>query len=165
MSGAAVLGSNLIDRLIPMADRLRGQLNAQFGTRPFRVSTVLRSWSGAEQGDGDYLDVITEITPAPRVRFWDRYKWVMTPLGTHEDGTIRVDEISLSYTYDALSDTSCRVNQQFFFVLRDAHGQGQALRLLKQSKPPFVDREKTIGWICDLMDWNCPALNLPVLPA
>jgi hypothetical protein len=165
MSGNASLDpANLIDSLVGVIDDLRGDLNAAFGTRPFRCFTVMRSWTGQEQGEGDYSDVVNELIPAPRVRFWDGYKWVMTPLGTHEDGTIRIDEVSLTYTYDDLSPQGLRLNQQFFYVLAEANGQGQANRYLKQSKPPFVDREKTIGWICDLMDCNGPAQNIPELP-
>ena len=165
MPGSATLGTNLIDDLVPDVDDLRGDLNADFGTRPFRCWTVKRSWSGEQQGEGDYIDVVAEILPAPRVRSWDGYKWVMTPLGTHEDGLIEVSEISLSYTFNELSTQGLRPNQQFFFVLGEVHGQGSPLRILKQSKPPFPDREKTIGWICILMDENLPADATPEIPA
>ena len=156
MSGTAILGDNLIDDLMPDVDDLRGDLNADFGTRPFDCQTVLRTWLGDSgmEGDGDFRDVITTITPAPRVEQWDGYKWVLLAAGVHEDGIIRVSEVSLTYTWAELTGGTLEKNQQFFYRLVDAHGQGQEDRILRQSKPPFVDREKTIGWILWLMDMN-----------
>lgn len=166
MAGTATLGANLLDRLTPTVDRLRGTLNGQFGTRAFRCFTVLRTWNGEIEGDGPYEDVVAEIAPAPRVRDWsDRYHWVMTPMGTHEDGLIEVSEISLTYTYDELNPTVIDKNQQFFYVLREAHGNGSAPRVLRMSRPPFPDREKTIGWVVKLMDMNIPEDSFPELPA
>ena len=154
MSGTAILGDNLIDDLMPDVDDLRGDLNADFGTRPFDCQTVLRTWLGDSgmEGDGDFRDVITTITPAPRVEQWDGYKWVLLAAGVHEDGIIRVSEVSLTYTWAELTGGTLEKNQQFFYRLVDAHGQED--RILRQSKPPFVDREKTIGWILWLMDMN-----------
>ena len=166
MSGSAVLGDNLIDDLVPDVDDLRGYLNADFGTRPFDCQTILRTWLGESglNGDGDFRDVVTTITPAPRIEQWAGSKWVLLAAGVHEDGTIRVSEVSLSYTYAELTGAgigagpggSLQQNQQFFYRLVDAHGQGQEDRILKQSRPPFVDREKTIGWVMWLMDDNLP---------
>jgi hypothetical protein len=168
MGGSAQLGDNLIDDLVEDVDTLRGDLNADFGTRPFRCFTVLRSWTGEQQGEGDFSDVVNEILPAPRVTYWDTYfsayTSVMTPLGVHEDGNIKLDEISLTYTYDELSPHGLRLNQQFFFVLREIHGQNAEPRFLKQRKPPFADREKSMGWLVILMDWNLPSNAHPELP-
>ena len=156
MPGTAIMGDNLIDDLVADVDDLRGDLNADFGTRPFNCQTVLRTWLGDSgmEGDGDFRDVITTITPAPRVEQWDGYKWVLLAAGVHEDGIIRVSEVSLTYTWAELTGGTLEKNQQFFYRLVDAHGQGQEDRILRQSKPPFVDREKTIGWILWLMDMN-----------
>ena len=105
MSGTATLGDNLIDDLVADVDELRGDLNADFGTRPFDFQTVLRTWLGSSgmEGDGDFHDVVTTITPAPKVEQWDGYKWVLLAAGVHEDGTIRVSEVSLSYTWGELT--------------------------------------------------------------
>ena len=45
MGGSAILGNNLIDGLVPMADSLRGSLNLAMGTRQFHVYTVRAVWS------------------------------------------------------------------------------------------------------------------------
>jgi hypothetical protein len=131
---------------------------SDFGTRQFNMQAVKRTWLGPSGriGDGDFRDEVTTITPAPRIPLWNGYKWVMLAGGYHEDGSIVVDEVSLSYTYAELTGGEMQRNQQFFFRLVDAHGQGQQDRILRNSKPPFVDREKTIGWILILMDMNLP---------
>jgi hypothetical protein len=156
MPGSATMGTNLIDDLMPDVDDLRGDLNADFGTRPFNVQTIKRTWLGPSgiEGDGDFQDVITTITPTPRVEQWDGYKWVLLAAGYHEDGIIRVSEVSLTYTWNELTGGDLERNQQFFVRFVDAHGQGQKDRILRQSKPPYVDREKTIGWMLWLMDMN-----------
>ena len=166
MPGTAIMGDNLIDDLVADVDDLRGDLNADFGTRPFNFQTILRTWLGDSgmTGDGDFRDVVTTVTPAPRVERWDGYKWVLLAGGVHEDGEVRVSEISLSYTYGELTgkglgaglNGNLEKNQQFFYRLVDAHGQGQEERILRPNRPPFVDREKTIGWVLWLMDENLP---------
>jgi len=167
MAGNATLGTNLIDQLLPMIDSLRGTLHPMFGVRAFRVYTVLRTWAGQMVGDGDFTDVVTELTPQPRIEQWDGYKWVLMPSGVHEDGLIRMTEVSLTYTHAELTgalDAGQR-NQQFFFRLVDAYGQANEDRILRHSRPPFVDREKTMGWICWLMDMNVEDGTIPEIPA
>lgn len=165
MAGSAILGSNLVDDLVLDVDSLRGDLNADFGTRPFNMQAIKRTWSGQMEGDGDYQDVVTTIEPAPRVEQWDGYKWVLLAAGVNVDGLIRVTEVSLSYTWDELTGGTLGKNQQFFFRLADAHGQSQQERILRQSKPPFVDREKTIGWVLWLMNMNSPnAAPVEIMP-
>lgn len=167
MAGSATLGNNLIDQLLPMVDSLRGTLHPMFGVRPFRVYAVLRTWAGEMVGEGDFTDIVTEITPQPLLQQWDAYRWQMLSIGTNEDGMVKMTEVSLSYTYAELTGgtiESAQRNQQFFFRLVDAHGQGSADRILKHSRPPFPDREKTIGWVCWLMNMNIPDGATPELP-
>jgi hypothetical protein len=153
--------NNLIDSLVDVIDDLRGSLHPQFGVRPFRVYTVLRQWTGGMVGAGDFIDTIVELTPQPRVHQWDGYKWVLLAAGTHEDGKIRLTEVSLRYTYSEIAPSDMQFdsekflrNRQFFYVLADAYGQQSKSRYLRVSKPPFPDREKDIGWVVDLMDMN-----------
>lgn len=162
MSRNSVLDPNvLIDDLVGVIDELRGDLHPQFGVRPFRAYTVFRQWTGSMVGDGDFSDAILEISPQPRVLQWNGYKWVLLAGGTHEDGSIRLTEVSLAYAYAELapsgvsfdSETFLR-NRQFFYVLTDAYGQASEPRYLRVSKPPFPDREKDMGWVIDLMDMN-----------
>jgi hypothetical protein len=66
-------------------------------------------------------------------------------------------DVSLSYTYAELAGPATIAdNQQWFYRLTDAHGQGQAERLLRLNRPPQVDREKNMTWWVWLMDMNLP---------
>ena len=164
MPGSATLGTNLIDDLVVDVDELRADLNSDFGTRAWRVFTVLRSWSGQEQGEGDHSDVVNEISPQPLVRFRDGFKWQLTPLGTHETGEVQISEVSLTYALADLTPT-VRTNQQFFYVLREAYGQDQPDRYLRVTAPPYPDRVKGIGWILTCQDEHVPSNLVPVLPS
>jgi hypothetical protein len=172
MPGSANLNPNiLVDSLVPMIDSLKASLYGNFGVRPFRVFAVLRSWSGQMMGEGDYTDVVTELSPPPKVERWDGYKWVMLAHGINEDGTVRMTDVSLSYTYNEIGagfvDQDDR-NQQFFFYLVDAYGQKQEPRSLKHNKPPHINRGEDsscdIGWICWLTNINLPDGKAPEIP-
>lgn len=166
MPGNAILGTNLIDELLPMIDELRGDLHPMFGVRPFRVFAVTRTWAGQMVGEGDYTDQVVEILPQPKVEQWDGYKWALLATGVHEEGLIRLTEVSLTYTHAELTgalETDQR-NQQFFFRLTDDYGQANEDRILRHSRPPFPDREKTMGWVCWLTDMDIPDGSTPEIP-
>jgi hypothetical protein len=156
MAGSATLNDNvLVDSLVADIDELKADLYADFGVRAFNVHTVLRTWTGAVVGEGDYADVVTTLAPPPLVQQWDGYRWALLAAGVHEDGQIRVTDVSLSYTYAELTGpATIAENQQFFYRLTDAHGQGQEERLLRANRPPQVDREKGMCWQVWLMDMN-----------
>lgn len=157
MAGSATLNPEvLVDDLVDVIDELRGDLHPSFGVRPYKLSTVLRTWSGVEQGEGDYQDVVTEISPQPRVFSWNGYHWVETAVGIHEDGDIRVTEVSLTYTFDELTGGRLNRNQQFFMRIEEANGQGSRVRTLRNKTIPYVDREKDMGWVLVLSDYQEP---------
>jgi hypothetical protein len=170
MAGNATLNPNcLIDNLTPMIDQIRSSLYPAFGIDSFRVFTVLRTWAGQMVGEGDYTDVVNELSPPPRIEQWNGYKWVLLAAGAHEDGEIRLSEVSLTYTYkDLVGDLDpAQRNQQFFYRFTDAHGQGQEDRLLRQNRPPQVvrDSKRLIpGWCMWLMDMNIPDGTTPEVP-
>ena len=72
MAGSAVLGTNVVDVLVPVADDIR-DLATELGAHQFRVYTVKRTYSSQVAGEGSYTDVETEITPRPVVEA--RLKW------------------------------------------------------------------------------------------
>ena len=159
MAGSAILGDNLIDDLAPDIDELRTDLYADFGVTSFNFQLIKRTWLGSSglEGDGDYHDETITLEPPPKIQQWDGYKWVLLAAGYHEDGEIRVSKVSLTYTWNELTGGDLAKNQQFFYRLVDAHGQGQKDRLLRQSRPPQVIRDsKTLipGWVMWLMDMN-----------
>lgn len=166
MAGSATLDSDvLIDDLVPVIDELRADLHPQFGVRPFRCFVVTRRWDGQQVGEGSYKDTIIELTPQPRVLQWDGYKWVLLAQGTHEDGRIRMTEVSLTYTYAQIVQLNLQPNEQFFYVLTDAYGQASERRYLRPARPPFPDREKDMGWVIEAMDFNLPDDSEPDLSA
>lgn len=152
MGGSAILDSDvLLDELIPVVAELRRELHPVMGVRPYRAFTVLRTWSGATTGDGELTEVETEIDPQPRVISWGEtggLHYELEQCGLAEMGEVELREVDLSYTYAELTggDALGR-NQQFRIRLKEAQGQEDATRDFINTRPPFKDREKDIGWV------------------
>lgn len=147
MTGSAVLGTNLVDELVPMVDELKGDLYRDMGVRQYRTYLVRRVWSGARRGEGTVTVLSrTELTPAPRVSFGG-LRNQLEPQGLLEEGAARLTEVSLTYTEAELTGKPLAANEEFFFKLIDAHGQASKTRFFTPTDAPLeVDREKDIGW-------------------
>jgi hypothetical protein len=150
MPGSATIEDNLVDSLLSVVDDLRGELHPAMGVRHWRVYTVLRTWSGSEIGDGDPSDTLTEILPQPLVS-WD-LRNELTLGGLDEKGSITLSEVSLTYTEAELTGPNHALedNQQWLYLLREAHGQAMEDRWFGIQDPPWPDRINTIGWIVRL---------------
>lgn len=146
--GAAVLSdATLVDSLVAdVIDGLRDSLHPDFGVRAFRVYRVVRTWTGQRVGEGSFTDEALELRPQPRVRVWTGLRMELAACGVAELGEIELSEVSLTYTADQLAGGVLGRNAQLFYGLAEAHGQGQRRRLFSVSRPPFVDREETMGW-------------------
>ncbi len=150
MGGSAILGTNLVDSLVPdVVDGLRDDLHPAFGVRQFRVYTVRRTWSGGITGDGSYSDVETELTPQPLVKPY-RTEYRLDRCGIDEAGLVVLREISLTYTEAELVGGPIAAGEEWLIKLIDAHGQSIADRYWVVARPPFPDRIKDIGWIVQL---------------
>lgn len=147
MAGSAVLGTNLVDELVPMVDELKGDLYRDMGVRQYRTYLVRRRWSGARRSEGTVTVLSrTELTPAPRVDFGG-LRTQLEPHGFLEDGSVRLTEVSLTYTEAELTGRPLADNEEFFYKLVDAHGQASKTRYFTPTDAPLeVDREKNIGW-------------------
>ena len=157
MSGSATLDPNvLVDSLVGVIDGLRGSLHPAFGVRPYRLYTVRRTWSGDMAGEGSFTDVEVEIAPQPRVLTWDGYDFDLTKVGVDEKGEVKVTEVSLTHTHADLVGPTLSDNEQWFIKLVEANGQGNPPRYFTHAKPPFVDREKDMGWVLWLRSVNVP---------
>jgi hypothetical protein len=157
MAGSATLNPEvLVDGLVPVIDSLRGELHPAFGVRAYRGFCVKRSWSGRIQGEGTLTDTTTELLPQPRVEVWSGLRYELAAAGLSEMGQIRLSEISLTYTMAELSGGALTPTQQFFYRLEDAHGQGSPARYFQETQPPFVDREKDMGWVVFLRSIELP---------
>lgn len=147
--GAATLDQSvLVDSLVTdVIDGLREDLHPAFGVRAYRVYRVIRSWTGKTAGEGQYTDAAAELRPQPRVNVWSGFKFVQATCGIRELGDVQLSEVSLTYTAEQLDARTLRANQELFFVLGEAHGQASPLRVWAHTAPPFIDREKTMGWL------------------
>lgn len=151
MAGSATLLGNLVDKLIPtVVDGLRDTLHRKMGVRPYLMHTIKRTWSGGKPGLGTPTDVVVEIRPEPKVEPWDGDGSLynrMEACGLDEMGTVKLSEVSLTYTYAELTGGDLAVGEEFFVRLTEAHGQADKARLFIHDRPPYKDREKTQGWM------------------
>ena len=150
MSGSAILDPDvLIDDLVTdVIDGLREDLHPIFGVRAYRVFTVLRTWTGARLGEGSIAsDVEVEIRPQPRVKQWTGLDIDLAKCGLDELGPIKLTEWSLSCTEAEVRGPDLAANQQCMVKLTEAHDQGHRDKFFVIDRPPFVDREKDMGWV------------------
>jgi hypothetical protein len=148
---SSTLGTNLIDRLVPLVDTIRGKLNPAMGLRQWTVTVVRRTWPSGKRGDvsaGPAILSELELLPQPKVRF-DPEKGVayqMRGAGREEEGPILLSEISLTYSEEQLVPKGLLPGEEFFYRLTDAQGQNVPARQYVPMGPPLPDREKDIGW-------------------
>lgn len=148
MAKDAILGNNLVDKLLPTVGKLRQSLFAKMGVRQFRVFTVRRSWSGGRRGEGTATDTAVELTPAPQVSMGLTFS--MEPCGLDEAGAVTLREVDLRYTEDELDGRPIAGHEEFFYRIDDGQGQSIRSRSFQLARPPFPDREESIGWIVHL---------------
>lgn len=164
MSGSAILNPDvLVDDLVTdVIDGLREELHPAFGVRPYRVFTVKRVWSGTMVGDGSYTDTEVELTPQPKVTFYEgwgrQYGREQMACGYQDAGAVKLTEVSLTYTQEELLCCAAADDAtQHFIKITEANGQAQAAKFFVYNKTPHVDREKDMGWVCylDLAEDQC----------
>lgn len=140
----AVLVDSLVSDVI---DGLREDLHPQFGVRAYRVYVVRRTWTGRTVGQGQFSDVALELRPQPRVKVWDGLKYTAEPCGIEEMGDVQLSEVSLTYTERQLTGGGqLAMSEELLIGIAEAHGQGTRRRVYTHAKPPFIDREKEMGW-------------------
>lgn len=144
---ATIKGSNVLDNcLLDIADCIRGCVNETFGTREYRVYSVVRTYTMDRQ-DGYYSDNILELLPAPKVEFLSPNGFEMIGTGKTTKGSIKITELSLLYSEDQILPQNLDNNQKHFIKLVDRHGENARERYFHISNVPVMDRHKTIGWI------------------
>jgi hypothetical protein len=141
----AVLGNNLVDKLIPVADALRAQLYPAMGVQQYVVTVIRRRWNGGERGLG-ISTVVSSIalSPPPVVR--DSLGYELRDSGLTEVGDITLTEVSLQYTEAELTGQPLGDDEEFLYRLTDARGQGIAPDYFVIAAPPVPDRTRDIGW-------------------
>lgn len=146
---ASVLDKTIVDGLLPVVDSIRSSVHGFAGDRQYVVKLVRRVWSGPQRYQGeDRLEEVI-LDPPPRVQFENLQSrsYTLRPEGRQEDGVVKLSEISLAkYQEDDLTGGDVPLNQEFYWALEDAHGQGVRRREYILAGPPIADREKDIGW-------------------
>jgi len=148
--GSAILDPDVIvDSLVTdVIDGLREELHPQFGVRAYRVYTVKQTWSGKVVGEGAVSEVVSEIRPQPKVLEWgDSLRLDLKNCGLDEIGEIRLIEWSLTYTQAEVDGGPLGKNQAWFIRIGEAHGQASRDFETVHNRPPFIDREKNMGWV------------------
>jgi len=158
MPGSAVLGTNLVDELIPdLVDGLRDDLHPELGVRQFRVFAVTRTYT-AEFGGDAFTDSEIEITPQPLVmNYVGSIRHQLVPCGLDEAGLVVLKEISLTYTEAEISGPPANPDLQDFLIrIQDAHGQLTKSRHFQIAGPPYPDRVTDMGWAMNLIPASTP---------
>lgn len=97
-----VAGSTLIDSLVATVDCAR-DLYTSLGMRSYQVSLVWTRWSGGERGVGQEFVIETQdILPIPKMAGLGGVAIELKELGSNEQGSVTLSEISLRYAEDLL---------------------------------------------------------------
>lgn len=150
-------GEVLVDSLVEVIDGLRGELHPTFGVRPYRVFVVRRSYEGQTIGDGPFVDREVELLPQPKV--WNFGKYELNPGGLNERGETKLTEVSLTYNHEDLAGAQLGESEQLLYRVGEAMGQGNPDRWFQLSRPPFVDRERDMGWVLYLRAIDVPGCS------
>lgn len=153
MSGAAYAGT-LAAHLGPVVDCVRN-FNTQFGLRPYRVQLIWTQWSGGERGAG-VEDVLRcyPVTPTPLVMDMSQVRQSLRPVGSFEDGTVRVTEISTKFNEDMLvgkwDGQDVPADQSFYWEIWYPRTREESLRRrFMPTNVPMLFADK-FQWIIDL---------------
>lgn len=135
---------NLIDKLISKVDTVRQKAADKFGLPAHNMSRVMRTWSGGEIGSGTPTDVVTLITPTPRITFGGP-DLRLERHGLSDQRTMKATEVSLTFTESFLQGLPRLAGQECFYKLVERNGQGAATTYWILSQIPLVARDE-INW-------------------
>jgi hypothetical protein len=136
------LNKTLARKFIPLADKLR-DLMTKFGLRQYEVHVVRSRWSGGRRGAGQE-SVVSDVVvlPTPKIMDLTGLQEIANPTGLTEVGSVRVTEISGSYTESQLrgldtDGTSPNRDEQVFYEIHFIlpNGEAQRRRFLLRSAP------------------------------
>ena len=139
--------SNLVDDLVPCIDELRKDLHQGMGTRPYEVCFIRRKWNGCVVGDGQYTDTVLEACPRPHVHPFSSLKYQQEPCGLDEAGYVKVTEVSLSYTFHDIVACEADEGVEHLIKIQSDATHGGPPRYFVHARPPYIDKEKTFGWV------------------
>lgn len=109
-----------VDAISGAADRIRARVHERMGSRPYRVSVVIRRWSGDRTGEGSYVDSVLVLAPRPEVVRGGTNR--MGPGGMEGNNKVTLREVSLSYTEDELYPRGLQANEECVYMLERTFG-------------------------------------------
>lgn len=126
---ARTLQESLSNKLLGVTDNIR-DLRTRFGTLTHTVALVWLEWSGDVRGRGAATVKRRELLlPVPLVEGIGSLAQSTAAVGSEEDGSIKVKEISGRYTLDMLNgvepgETESLPNVEFFYEVVEVHAVG-----------------------------------------
>ena len=151
------LRQTLASKLVPVVDKIR-QLNATFGTRPYRVFLVHVLWSGGRIGAGTPAEVSRrEILPTPKVVDLSSTVEMISAFGRTEDGSVVVEEISDKFSeddlmggtpdlVDAANPNTGRSNAEFFWETQEQRNTSPVPVVRHYVPAGAPTRKPPMGW-------------------
>ena len=118
----ATPGETRRDGYRALADRIRAIPGRDFGLRPYTVSVVLRYHSGDNAGDGDAVDVATELQAGgqpPKVRFANDEERALgnLPAGSLDVGPITPDYVGGGLAWDVITGAAAIAGTEVLFLV------------------------------------------------
>lgn len=93
---------SMLGELFECVDYIR-QIPVDLGARPYRVFLVWTRWSGEDRGEGvESLVREEEILPVPKVQEISSVQLQLLDIGTDEQGSLQISQISPRYTENQL---------------------------------------------------------------
>lgn len=154
LQGTAI-DQTVIASLTGAVDLIR-DIKTQLGARPYTVALIWTRWSGGERGLGmEEVTRVVPVLPTPKVSDLTSVGTSVTPVGTEEEGGIRVTEISPRFTEDTLNGidddgTPVPQDQNFYWeiVFLRSDGPGVRRRFTPKGTPSYNPLK--FGWTVDL---------------
>lgn len=134
---------NLIDKLISKVDLVRQKAANKFGLPAHNMYRVFRTWSGGELGSGTPSDVVTLITPTPKIEFTGMDN--LSVYGREDERRMKATEVSLTFTENYLQGDPKVAGQECFYKLVERNGQGADTTYWQLDRVPLVVRDQ-IYW-------------------
>lgn len=162
-----VVGATLVDALGPTIDCVR-DLYTSLGLRAYEVSLVWTRWTGQERGVGnEYLVEVQTLLPTPKLSELSAITLELKEIGSNEQGSLTVTELSSRYSEDLLMGRAGPVplgeripsDTQFFWevFLPTQKGEGIRRRFTPASAPSR--RPGNFDWEIKLVEQEVPRLR------
>jgi len=142
--------STVLARIAPAIDRAR-QVATEIGARPYQVFLVWGTWGGRERGEGEFRErVRLQLLPNPLV---ETASFTRNPYsaGVLPVGSVRISQISTSYTQPVLTGNALPPGTQDF-DLQDKRNEF-FYELVQDDRSPTENPERA----------RCRLLSGPVL--